>query len=168
MTDFEKFKQDRGYEFKTEEALVEGYYRSQKATQGLLITETEFITEAGPNYDEATLKAVYAKLYELGSIGQLTAGDIYHYARFRWCLRSPDAIVAYEVGRERWIVNNCSDAISVADAIINVNGEWGFEASKIKIIGTPYYCASDYQFIRFDCARMTWLWCNGELHQVYA
>ena len=26
---------------------------------------------------------------------------------------------------------------------------------------------ADWNFIRFDCAGMTWLMCNGELYQVY-
>ena len=45
--------------------------------------------------------------------------------------------------------------------------EWGFEASRVKVIGTPYYDSTDWQFIRFDCAAMTWLWANETLYMVY-
>ena len=67
----------------------------------------------------------------------------------------------------KWAVNNCDAEIAEDTARIKVCEEWGFEASRIKIIGTPYYDATDWQFIRFDCAHMTWLWRNGNLHQVY-
>lgn len=42
-----------------------------------------------------------------------------------------------------------------------------FETGRTHIIGTPYYDATDYQFIRFNCAHMAWLWQNGNLLQVY-
>lgn len=50
---------------------------------------------------------------------------------------------------------------------VEVNREWGFEASRIKIIGKAYYNATDWQYIRFNCAHMTWLWMNSNLYQVY-
>lgn len=64
-------------------------------------------------------------------------------------------------------MNNCAEEITEEAARIAVCEEWGFEASRVRIIGTPYYDATDWQFIRFDCACMAWLWCNGNLHQVY-
>lgn len=90
------------------------------------------------------------------------------YAHYKWYLRDAKAIIAYQEGRDRWIVNNCGTEVSEDTAKIAVNSEWGFEASRVRIIGTPYYDATDYQFIRFDCKQMTWLWKNGNLYQVYA
>lgn len=53
------------------------------------------------------------------------------------------------------------------EAIAKVNLEWGFEADRIKIIGTPYYDATDWQFIRFNCAGCQWLWAQDALYPVY-
>ena len=93
---------------------------------------------------------------------------IYQYARFGWCLSSPEDVVAYMTGpQNRWAVNNYSVQISEDRARLEVCEEWGFEASRIRIIGQAYYDATDWNFIRFDCAHMTWLMCNGELYQVY-
>ena len=97
---------------------------------------------------------------------KLGAGEIYSYAHFKWCLQNPEAIIAYEESRN-WIINNCDTKITNEKAVVAINREWGFEASRIKIIGTPYYDATDWQYIRFDCAFMTWLWKNGKLYQVY-
>jgi len=168
LTDFEKFILDRGWEFETEEALKAGYDRLWKCRHDILITEEEFVIEAGKNYNAETIKAVYAALSELVNQKKLRASEVYSYAHFKWCLRDAKAVVAYQVGRDRWEVNNCETEISEDEAKIAVNSEWGFEASRIRIIGTPYYDATDYQFIRFDCAHMTWLWKNGNLYQVYA
>jgi len=169
MTDFERFIHDRGWEFKTEEALKAGYDRVWKARHGILLSEDEFVTEAtNPNTDPETLKAVYAALVGMVKEKKLTAADVFQYARFSWCLKNPEAIVAYEYGGGRWLVNNCATAISEEEAKIAINREWGFEVSRVKIIGTPYYDATDWQYIRFDCAHMTWLWKNGNLEQVYA
>lgn len=158
ITDFEKFVLDRGYEFKTKEALQNGYDRRWKAAHSIAITESEFITEAQglypDNYDVDTLKEVYARLMDLVAAKKLKAGEVYGYANFKWCLRNPDAITAYQAERDRWHVNNCGTEVSKDEAIVAVNAEWGFEASRIKIIGTPFYDATDYQFIRFDCAHI--------------
>ena len=169
MTDFEKFIHDRGCEFKTEEALQAAYDRAWKCKHGILISLEEFITEAnrGFKHTAVLLKAVYENLVELVENKKLTASDVYRYAYFGWCLKDAAAIVAYERERNNWEVNNCDTAITEEAAKIEVNREWGFEASRIKIIGTPYYDATDWQFIRFDCAHMTWLWKNGSIYQVY-
>jgi len=168
MKDLENFIHDRGWEFKTEEALKAGYDRLWKCKHDILITEEEFAIEAGIHYDSETLKTVYAALSELVNQKKLRASEVYCYAHFKWCLRDAKGIIAYQEGRDRWIVNNCGTEVSEDEAKIAVNSEWGFEVSRIRIIGTPYYDATDYQFIRFDCAHMTWLWKNGNLHQVYA
>lgn len=145
-----------------------GYDRHWKCRHGILITEEDFVIEAGKHYEAETLKTVYTALVGLVGQKKLKAAEVYSYAHFKWCLREPDAIIAYQTEHDKWEVNNCGTKVSEDEAKIAVNSEWGFEASRIKIIGTPYYDATDYQFIRFDCAHMTWLWKNGNLYQAYA
>ena len=173
LTDYEKYVLDRGWEFKTEEELKTGYDRLWKCSHDILITEDEFIAEAElgiktfSQWNEDTARDVYKTLTEFVKAKKLKSADVYRYAHYKWCLRNPEAIIAYEVENGKWEVNNCATEITEDEAKIAVNSEWGFEASRIKIIETPYYCATDYQFIRFDCAHMMWLWKNGDLHQVY-
>ena len=167
LTDYEKFILNDGYKFKTEEELRAGYDRAWKNRHGIMLTEEEFIIEAGEYLETETLKVSYAKIVDFIKQKKLDAGAAFRYARYRWCLRDPDAIIAYEESRDKWVVNNCDEKISEEKAIIAVNGEWGFEASKIKIVGVPYYTATDYHYIRFDCRQMNWLWANGNLYQVY-
>lgn len=166
MTDFERFIHDRGWEFKTEEALKAGYDRLWKCKHGILITQDEFLTEAKMQGEEAA-KEVYNALAALVAGGKLTTADVYRYARFRWCLKNASAIVAYQVERDKWAVNNCDTEISEEAARIAVCEEFGFEASRVRIIGTPYYDATDYNFIRFDCGGWAWLMRNGSIYQVY-
>lgn len=174
VTDFEKFILDRGWAFKTEETLRAGYDRHWKCARGILLTEDEFTAEAGlgintfSQWNEEAAREVYNVLAGFVKAGKLTAAEVYRYAHYKWCLRKPEAIVAYQEGRDKWIVNNCDTEVSEDEAKIAVNSEWGFEVSRIHIIGKAYYDATDYQFIRFDCAHMTWLWKNGNLYQVYA
>ena len=49
---------------------------------------------------------------------------------------------------------------------MRINDMFGFEASGIEITGTPYYDATDYQFIRFRVREMMWLYCNDDLFRV--
>jgi hypothetical protein len=174
ITDFEKFVLDRGWEFETEERLRAAYDRLWKCVHGILITEDEFIEEAGTGiktfsqWNEGTAREVYNRLAGLAKDGKLAAVEVYGYARHKWCLREPEAIIAYQEGQSKWLVNNCGTEVTEEAAKVAVNSEWGFEASRIQIIGTPYYDATDWQYIRFDCAHMTWLWKNGNLYQVYA
>ena len=176
MTDYErlqKYIKDNSYKFKTDEELEAAKYRAMKTINGLPLTLSEFVakaTEGGnpANHDPKTLEAVYEKLASLVNRGKAENVDFSGYAGFGWCLRNPEAIICYEVAgsdKDRWQVNNCADEITKAEAIIEINREWGFEASRTDIIGIPYYTATDYQYIRFDCAHMTWLWKNGALYQ---
>lgn len=174
ITHFDQFVLNRGWEFKTEEALRVAYDRAWKCSRDILITENEFIAEAGlgintfSQWSEDAAREVYNTLAGLVQAGKLTAAEVYRYAHYKWCLRKPEAIIAYQAEGNKWIVNNCATKTSEDEAKVAINSEWGFEVSRIKIIGTAYYDATDYQFIRFDCARMTWLWNNGNLYQVYA
>ncbi len=166
MTDYEKFVNDRGWEFKTEETLKAAYDRILKCRDGILITQEEFLTESKKQDDEAT-KEVYNALVALVKEGKLEPVDVYQYARFKWCLKDANTIVAYLTADAKFKVNNCDTEVSEAEAKIKVCEEWGFEASRVQIIGTPYYESTDWQFIRFDCAHMTWLWANENLYQVF-
>lgn len=175
LPDFEKFVLDRGFYYDTEEALKAAYDRAWKSRHGILITEEEFVAEAGKGggnkysqWDEAATREVYGVLAEFAEAGKIANSDVYSYAYYGWCIRKPEAIVAYQESRDKWIVNNCAEEITKEAARVAVCEEWGFEASRVRIIGTPYYDATDYQFIRFDCAHMTWLWKNGSIYQVYA
>lgn len=168
LSDYEKFILDRGFEFKTDEELKAGYDRAWKCGHGILLTEAEFVIEAGKYYEAETLKKVYAALVGMVEQKKMRAGELYSYARFKWCLRNPEAIIAYQRERDKWEVNNCGAEVSEDDAKEAINSEWGFEKDRVQIIGTPYYDATDWQFIRFDCGHMTWLWKNGNLYQVYA
>ena len=168
MISFDDFKRNFGWKYKIDGEVEAAYERRERLSQGGQLTEDEFVMEAGEYHEPATLKAVYARLMELVQDGRLKANDVLAYAAYKWCLRDTSAIVAYQISSEHWEVNNCDTAVTEAQAKILVNSEWGFEASQIRIIESPYYDATDFQFIRFDCAQMTWLWINGNLYQVYA
>ncbi len=169
MISREIFKRDYGWKYATEEEFNAAYDRRVRNAEGIMLTEEEFIIEADEQYyDPEMLKQVYANLVRLVDAGKLSSAEILAYAVYKWCLRDAEALVAYQGSRDIWHVNNCGTSVREDKAIIEVNCEWGFEASRIKIIGTPYYDATDYQFIRFDCAHMSWLWKNGSLFFVYA
>ena len=175
LTDFEKFVLDRGYMFATEADLKAGYDRKWKANHGIALTLEEFTAEAecrGRKLD--TLQEVYRVISEHIKAGRLTAGALMDYAYFMWCLRKPEAIIAYQIGtgkdtpvHQKWAVNNCSQEIAEAEARVAVCEEFGFEVSRVRIIGTPYYDATDWNFIRFDCAGRCWLMKNASLYPVY-
>lgn len=175
LSDYEKFVLDRGFYYETEEKLKAAYDRVWKSRHDILITEDEFIAEAGKGgsntfsqWNEEATRETYKTLAVLAADGKITNSEVYAYAVFGWCIRKPEAIVAYERDRGKWEVNNCGTEITEEAARVEVCEEWGFEASHVRIIGTPYYDATDWQFIRFDCRHMTWLWKNGNLYQVYA
>ena len=143
------------------------YDRHLKCRRNELITQDDFVIERGPKkFEEKQVRALYDALAALVAQNKLEASAVHAYASFRW-LNYSKYVVAYKVEHWGWQVNNCGTEISEGAAIVVVNREWGFEASRIKIIGAPYYEATDYQFIRFDCAHMTWLWRNSSLYQVY-
>lgn len=166
-SDLEKFILDRGHEYDTQDALEAAYDRKYHSDHGVLLTLDEFIAESGKNYDAETLKIVYAKLKGFYELNRLTPRELYNFARFKWCLRHPEAIIACQVDKQRWFVNNCDTAISIPEALIRIDSMFGFEASGIEMIGTPYYDATDYQFIRFRIREIAWLYCNDDLFRVW-
>jgi len=165
-SDLERFILDRGHKYDTQDALEAAYDRKYHADHGVLLTLDEFTAEAGEFYDAEVLKAVYDKLKEFYELHRLTARELYNFARFKWCLKHPEAIISCQVDKQRWFVNNCDTAISIPEAQMRINDMFGFEASGIEIIGTPYYDATDYQFIRFQVREMMWLYCNDDLFRV--
>ena len=132
-----------------------------------LITEDEFIQLAGEIFDTEKLRQVYVRLVELVGQGKLKEQDVVKYAKYRWCLCNPEAIIATEVDLIEYIVNNCNTAISENEAKVRINHEFGFEVSQITIIGTPYYEASDWQYITFECREFNWLWANANIYKVF-
>ena len=168
LGDFERFVLDRGFLFDTEEDLKAGYDRRWKAAHGILISAEEYAAEVTA-MNKKTLYDIetYYALVDLVEKKILKPGEVYNYAVNGWCRKSPEAIKAYQTNPNKWTVNNCGEVISEERARVEVCEEWGFEASRVKIIGTPYYDATDWQFIRFDCAHMSWLWANSSLYQVY-
>lgn len=170
LSDFEKFILERGYLYDTEEELKAGYDRLWKATHGILVTAEEFSAEVKSRVKwDKTLDTseLYETLVQLVKEKKMKPGEVFGYAAYTWCLRKPEAVVAYQTDPEKWRVNNCDTEISEDRARVEVCEEWGFEASRVKIIGTPYYDATDWQFIRFDCAGMAWLWTDEGLYKVF-
>lgn len=166
LSDFGKFVLDNGYRYKTQEALQAGYERHWKAAHDILVSMDEFLAEAEKKQSDPAAD-VYEILTGLVETKKLRPGEVLNYAHFHWCLDTPEAIVAWQTGRDKWTVNNCDTEITEEAALIKICEEWGFETGRTHIIGTPYYDATDYQFIRFNCAHMAWLWQNGNLLQVY-
>lgn len=166
LSDFDQYVLDNGYRYKTREELYAGYDRHWKAARDILVTMEEFLIEADKKKSELAADT-YEALVGLVEEKKLRPGEVLSYAHFHWCLNKPEAVIAYRTGRDKWTVNNCDTEITEGEARIKICEEWGFETGRTHIIGTPYYDATDYQFIRFNCAHMTWLWQNGSLYQVY-
>lgn len=165
MTDYERFIQENGCKYKDEESLKAAYDRAWKAAHHIVLTEEEFLLEA--NRKDAAAARTFRNLLKLFEERRITAATIYRYAKFSWCMKNPEAVIAYEGDHDRWYVNNCDAEITEEEAIVKVNKEWGFEASRVSIVGKPYYDATDWQFVRFNCAGVAWLWANGNLEKVY-
>lgn len=166
LSDFDKFIIDNGYRYETRRELQAGYDRHWKAAHDILVSMEEFLAEAGKQPSDSA-SDVYKTLLRLVKEKKLRPRELFDYARYRWCLDSPEAIIAYQTGRGEWSVNNCCTEITEASARVKICEEWGFETGRIRVIGNPYYDATDYQFVRFNCAHMSWLWRNGSLLQVY-
>lgn len=163
---FQAFLRDEGWKYDTEDDILTAYARKVKSYQGTPLTEDEFLAELGIKY-ALEGRRLYTKLYPLVETGALRASDLYNYARFKWCLRHPEAVIACETGPKRWAVNNCGEEIPTERAKQIINDEWGFEINRIEILGTPYYDATDWNFIHFRCANVDWVMHNDSLDQVY-
>ena len=166
ISHFEKFVLDRGYKYKTEGELRAAYDRAWRASHNILITLEDFLAEAEKKPTDPAVDT-YEVLVGLVEEKKLQPRDVMQYAHFRWCLNKPEAVVAYQTDPDKWTVNSCETEIAEEQARVKVCEEWGFEASRVRIIGLPYYDATDWQFIRFNCGHMSWLWHSGNLSQVH-
>lgn len=164
---YAKFLSDEGWKYETEADALAGYGRMVKSEQGEPLTWDEFWAELRMEGDTSAAQELYKTLQRHMKNGALSAYKLYEYARHRWCIRCPEAVVAYQTGPKHWAVNNCSETISEERAKLLINSEWGFEASRIKLLGTPYYDATDWNFICFRCGSCDWVMQDGELYQIY-
>ena len=142
------------------------YGRAWRASHNILITLEDFLAETEKKPDDPAVDT-YAALVGLVEEKKLQPRDVMQYAHFRWCLNKPGAVVAYLTATDKWTMNDCDTEITEEQAKVKVCEEWGFEASRVNIIGTPYYDATDWQFIRFNCAGIAWLWHKESLSQVW-
>ena len=167
MMTFGQFARDYRCEYPTDEALKAAYDRRWRAEHDILLTAEEFKLETRTE-PESDVGPTYEKLLQLLELGALKERDIYNYAHFCWCLSSPEAIIALQIGpKNKWAVNNCGTKLSAELAIDKINDEWRFERAYIEIVGTAYYDATDWNFIRFNVDGVSWLMHNGGLYQVY-
>lgn len=170
FNDFEQFVLSSGHYYDTEEDLKAGYDRRWKVRHGLWVTAEEFTAEVRSRVKhnkELDVWPLYEILSRLVKEEKLSHGEAFKYAAYAWCLRKPETVVAYQSNDGKWIVNNCDTEIPEEQARITICENLGFEASRVRIVGTPYYDATDWQFIRFDCAGRTYLYKNDTLYQVY-
>lgn len=164
---YQVFLCNEGWKYKSEEEALSGYARLKKSSDGIPLSWEEFLAELSATENDQLAKQLYSQLFPLVKKGAITALELYHYARFKWCRNHPEAVAAYQTGPKQWAVNNCDNEIAEDRAKLLVNSEWGFEASRIKVLGTPYYDATDWNFICFRCGPYDWLMRNGELYQIF-
>ncbi len=162
-----KFLMDEGWKCENEADALTRYGRLRKGMDGIPLTMEEFAAELGAAPADMLAKQLYNALIPLVEKEALTALDLYQYARFRWCRNHPEAVVACQTGPRTWKVNTCDVEHQKEWAKLRINSEWGFEASRIQLQGTPYYDATGWNFIRFRCGPLHWLMRNEELYQVY-
>lgn len=162
-----KFLMDEGWKCEDEADAQVRYGRLRKAMDGIPLTLEEFTAELETGPADLLAKQLYNALIPLVNKGALTALDLYDYARFRWCRHHPEAVIACQTGPHSWAVNTCDTEYQEECAKLMLNAEWGFEASRIQLQGTPYYEATDWNFIRFRCGLLDWLMKDGELYQIY-
>lgn len=75
--------------------------------------------------------------------------------------------MAYQTGPHSWVVSACDTEYQKECAKLLINFEWGFETSRIEILDTPNYDATDWNFIRFRCGPLDRLMKDGRLYQIY-
>ncbi len=162
-----KFLTDEGWKCNDEVDAQVRYGRLRKAMDGIPLTLEEFTAELETGPTDLLAKQLYNALIPLVAKGALTPFDLYQYARFRWCRHHPEAVIACQTGPSTWKVNTCGEECQEECAKLRINSVWGFEASRIQLQGTPYYDATDWNFIRFRCGPLNWLMKDGALYQIY-
>ena len=166
LSAIEKFTFYNGWDYATRETLQAAFVRYAKLQRNNLLTEEEFLKEAKAQ-EIPSAKEAYQILKEMADSGVLDGREVYRYVDYRWCLRKPQSIIAYrEAFSDRWQVNHCEWEISIEEAVAFVCREFGFESSRIRIVGTPYYDDIDCNFVRFDCCDICWLAYNGDITRV--
>lgn len=165
--DYIVFLINEGWKCRDETDALVRYSRLRKSKEGKPLTLDEFSAELEAVPADVLTKQLYNELILLVGKGVLTALGLYQYARFRWCRNHPEAVVAYQTGPHSWAVNTCDTEYPEECAKLLINSKWGFEASRIQLQGTPYYDATDWNFIRFRCGALDWLMKDGELYQIY-
>ena len=165
--DYVIFLVNEGWKCADEADAAARYSRLRRSKAGSPLTLEEFSAELGASPTNVSAQQLYHALLPLVEKGALTAFDIYQYARFRWCKNRPEAVVACQTSPHTWEVNTCDVEYQEECAKLLINSEWGFEASRIEIWGTPYYESTDWNFICFRCGPLGWLMKNGELYQIY-
>ena len=131
------------------------------------MSEEEFLEEMSPVDNDTVTKQLYHRLRSLAEEGILTPLTLYQYAKYKWCRNRPEAVIAYQTGPKSWAVNNCGETISEDRAKLILNSEWGIEASRIELLCTPYYDATDWNYISFRCGSCDWIMQDGELYQIF-
>lgn len=162
-----KFLTNEGWRYEDEQDALDGYARMVKAEQGGPLTWEEFFAELRIENETPAAQALYHTLLGLVEKGALSTYALYQYARFQWCVKRPEAVIACQTGPKCWAVNSCAEIIGEERAALLVNSNFGFEASRIKLLGESYYDATDWNFIRFQCGPYDWLMWNGGLHKIY-
>lgn len=165
--DYIIFLMNEGWRCENEADALVRYGRRRKAMDGIPLTMEEFAAELEAAPADVLAKQLYNALIPLVEKGALTAFDLYDYAKFRWCRNHPEAVIACQTASRTWKVNTCDVEYQEECAKLRINTVWGFEASRIQIQGTPYYDATDWNFIRFRCGPLDWLMKDGGLYQIY-
>ena len=165
--DYIIFLINEGWKCRDETDALVRYSRLRKSKEGEPLTFEEFSAELETMPTDVFAKQLYNALIPLVAKGALTALGLYQYARFRWCRNHPEAVIACQTSPHSWAVNTCDTEYREECAKLLINSEWGFEASRIQLQGTPYYDATDWNFIRFRCGPLDWLMKDGELYQIY-
>lgn len=165
--DYAKFLSNNGWEYENEQDAHAGYGRMVKSMEGTPLTLEEFLAELQAEGDTLSQQQLYGALLEHMKKGALSAQDIYLYAKYRWCVKAPEAVIAYKIGKKQWAVNTCSEKITEDQAKVLINTNFGFEVSRIKLLDVPYYDATDWNFISFRCGPYDWLMWNGDLYKIY-
>ena len=95
---YAKFLSDEGWKYDTETDALAGYARLIKAEQKIPLTWEEFWSELQMEGDLSAAQKLYRILRRHMDNGALNAYELYGYARHRWCVRCPEAVIAYQSG----------------------------------------------------------------------
>lgn len=160
------FLRDKGWKYQGEAEKRAAYQREVLVRQDKLLSEEEFLAEAGETY-AAAAKELYPKLRLLVRTGKLSPWGILNYARYLWCMKNPAALCCTQIGPKEWAVNNCDTEITEAQAVKVICRDWGFDAARVRIQAPAYYESTDWNYIRFQCGLQKWVMHDGELEKVF-